>query len=57
MMFLGFEGTVVATIGMGFLADAVGLQSALVWSVLASMLSLPFTVLLPETRPGALRSH
>ncbi len=50
MMFLGFEGQVVATLAVGFLADLVGLQSALAWSVLASMLSLPFTLLLPETR-------
>lgn len=50
VMFLGFEGQVFATIGMGLLADVVGLQSALSWSVLASMLSLPFTLLLPETR-------
>lgn len=50
VMFLGFEGQVFATIGMGVLADAVGIQSALAWSVLASMLSLPFTLLLPETR-------
>jgi len=34
-------------------ADAVGLQTALAWSVLASMLSLPFTPLLPETRRAA----
>ena len=50
VMFLGFEGQVVATIMMGILADAVGLPDALRWSVLASMLSLPFTLLLPETR-------
>ena len=53
VMFLGFEGQIFATIGMGLLADVVGLQSALSWSVLASMLSLPFTLLLPETRSGA----
>jgi FSR family fosmidomycin resistance protein-like MFS transporter len=50
VMFLGFEGQVIAVIAMGVLADVVGLQSALAWSVLASMLSLPFTLLLPETR-------
>lgn len=50
MMFLGFESQVVATIGMGVVAESIGLQSALGWSVLASMLSVPFTMLLPETR-------
>ena len=50
VMFLGFEGQVLATIMVGILADMVGLQDALRWSVLASMLSLPFTLLLPETR-------
>jgi MFS transporter, FSR family, fosmidomycin resistance protein len=50
-MFLSFEGQVVASIAMGLLADAIGLQSALFWSVLASMISVPFTLLLPETRP------
>lgn len=50
MMFLGFESQVIATIGMGLVADAVGLQSALTWSILASMLSVPFTLFLPETR-------
>lgn len=49
-MFLGFEGQVVAVLAMGFIADQIGLGSALAWSVLASMLSLPFTLLLPETR-------
>ncbi|MHB1004501.1 MAG: MFS transporter [Chloroflexota bacterium] len=56
MMFLSFEGTVFASILIGFVADAVGLESALVWSVLASMLSLPFTYMLPETRSGVERS-
>jgi MFS transporter, FSR family, fosmidomycin resistance protein len=52
VMFLGFEGQVIAVLAMGFLADQIGLGSALAWSVLASMLSLPFTLLLPETRSG-----
>ena len=56
MMFLSFEGTVFATLMIGLLADAVGLQSALAWSVLASMLSLPFTFMLPETRGGEQRA-
>jgi len=50
MMFLGFEGNVLATIAIGFIADVVGLGTALTWSILTSMLSLPFTLLLPETR-------
>lgn len=50
VMFLGFEGQVVATILMGILADMVGLGNALTWSVLLSMIALPFTALLPETR-------
>lgn len=54
MMFLSFEGTVIASLAIGFLADITGLGGALGWSILASMLSVPFTVLLPETRsPGA----
>ena len=52
IMFLSFEGSIFATLFIGFFADAVGLQNALAWSVLASMLSLPFTLLLPETRPA-----
>ena len=49
-MFLGFEGQVLAVLGLGLVADRIGLGNALSWSVLASMLSLPFTLLLPETR-------
>lgn len=49
-MFLGFEGQVLAVLALGLLADQIGLGTALGWSVLASMLSLPFTLLLPETR-------
>ncbi|MHB1417796.1 MAG: MFS transporter [Chloroflexota bacterium] len=52
-MFLSFEGTIFATLFIGFTADAMGLQGALGWSVLISMLSLPFTLLLPETRSAA----
>jgi MFS transporter, FSR family, fosmidomycin resistance protein len=51
-MFLSFEGQVVAAIAMGMLADAVGLQSALTWSILASMLSVPFTLMLPDIQPA-----
>ena len=50
VMFLGFEGQVIAVLAVGFLAELIGLKAALGWSVLASMLSLPFTLLLPETR-------
>ncbi|MHB1135102.1 MAG: MFS transporter [Chloroflexota bacterium] len=55
-MFLNFEGTVVASLAIGFLADLVGLQGALAWSVLISMLSLPFTIFLPDTR-GPVHGH
>lgn len=50
MMFLSFEGTVISSLAIGFLADLTGLGGALGWSILASMLSVPFTLLLPETR-------
>jgi FSR family fosmidomycin resistance protein-like MFS transporter len=56
MMFLAFEGNVAATLAIGFVADAFGLQSALTWSVFLSMLSLPFTYLLPETRHSGIRA-
>lgn len=56
VMFLAFEGNVFATLVIGFVADAVGLQGALGWSVLLSMLSLPFTYLLPETRGSGVRA-
>ncbi len=52
MMFLSFEGTIFASLAIGFLADRTGLQGALGWSIIASMISLPFTFLLPETRGG-----
>jgi len=51
VMFLGFEGAVVANLAIGFVADRLGLQTALSFSVLGSMLSLPLTVLLPRTSP------
>lgn len=53
--FLGFEGTLVATLVVGAVADWIGLGQALGFSVLASMLSIPFTLLLPEPRrsPGS----
>jgi FSR family fosmidomycin resistance protein-like MFS transporter len=49
MMFLGFESSVVATLLTGFLADMMGIQTALTWTILASMASIPFTLLLPKT--------
>ncbi len=51
--FLGFEGTLVATLAVGFVADLIGLGPALGFSVLASLVSVPFTILLPEPRRGA----
>jgi len=51
--FLGFESQLVATLVVGFAADVVGLSSALSVSVWLSMASIPFTLLLPETRGGA----
>ncbi len=55
LMFLNFEGNVFATLAIGFLAEQIGLGPALHWSVLLSMLSLPFTWFLPDTRgiPGS----
>jgi MFS family permease len=52
MMFLGLEGTVIATAGVGFVADAFGLGPTLGATILLSTLSLPFVLLLPETRQG-----
>ena len=51
MMFLGLEGTIVATVAVGFIADAVGLGPTLATSMLLSLLPLPFILLLPETGP------
>jgi FSR family fosmidomycin resistance protein-like MFS transporter len=50
MMFLGIEGTVLTTMSVGFLADIFGLGPALTWSVILSVFSIPFVLLLPETR-------
>lgn len=49
VFFLGFEGTLVATLVVGVVADWIGLGPALNLAVLASMLSIPFTLALPET--------
>lgn len=49
LFFLGFEGTLVSTLVVGAIADVIGLGPALGMSVLASMLSIPFTLALPET--------
>jgi FSR family fosmidomycin resistance protein-like MFS transporter len=48
--FLGYESAVVATLVIGFVADLVGLASALSVSVWLSIASIPFTLMLPETR-------
>ena len=50
MMFLGLEGTIVATVAVGFIADVVGLGPTLAASMLLSVLPLPLVLLLPETR-------
>lgn len=51
MMFLGLEGTILATVAVGFVADQVGLGPTLAGSMLISTLPLPLVFLLPETRP------
>jgi FSR family fosmidomycin resistance protein-like MFS transporter len=53
---LSYESSVVATIVIGFAADLLGLSTALSISVWLSMASLPFTLLLPETRPAAAKA-
>jgi FSR family fosmidomycin resistance protein-like MFS transporter len=53
---LGYESSVVATLVIGLVADWVGLASALSVSVWLSIASLPFTLLLPETR-GRVSAH
>ena len=52
VFFLGFEGSLF-TLVIGFLADVIGLGPALGFSVLASMLSIPFTLALPEPRKSS----
>ncbi|MGI5836581.1 MAG: MFS transporter [Chloroflexota bacterium] len=47
---LSFEGSLATVIVVGFLADWLGLGPALGISVLASMLSIPFILGVPETR-------
>ena len=51
MMFLGLEGTILATVAVGFVADWVGLGPTLAASMLISTLPLPLVFMLPETRP------
>ncbi|MBI3977881.1 MAG: MFS transporter [Chloroflexi bacterium] len=50
LIFLGFEGAVFATVVFGAVADQVGLLPTLIGSFVASLLAIPFTLLLPETR-------
>ncbi len=50
VFFLGFEGTLVSTLVVGAVGDWIGLGPALGGAVLASMLSIPFTLALPEPR-------
>jgi MFS transporter, FSR family, fosmidomycin resistance protein len=51
MMFLGLEGTILATVAVGFVADQIGLGTTLAASMLISTLPLPLVFMLPETRP------
>lgn len=58
IFFLGFEGTVVATLLIGFVADLIGLGPALGFSILVSLISIPFTILIPEpNRHSGARAH
>jgi FSR family fosmidomycin resistance protein-like MFS transporter len=50
VIFLGFEGTLVSTLVVGVVADWIGIGPALGFAVIASMLSIPFTLALPETK-------
>lgn len=50
---LSFEGSLFATLVVGAIADWIGLGPALGLSVLASMLSIPFTLALSEPRRGS----
>ncbi len=49
VFFLGFEGTLVTTLAVGAAGDLVGLGPALSIAAVSSMLSIPFTMALPET--------
>ena len=53
MMFLGLEGTILATVAVGYIADVAGLGPTLSVTMLLSTLPLPLVYLLPETRPHA----
>jgi FSR family fosmidomycin resistance protein-like MFS transporter len=54
--FLGLEGATIGAIAIGLAGDLFGLGTALMASVLLSMLSLPMVFGLPETR-GRVQSH
>jgi MFS transporter, FSR family, fosmidomycin resistance protein len=49
VFFLSFEGSLF-TLVVGVLADFIGLGPAMGFSILASMLSIPFTLAMPEPR-------
>ncbi|MGE3267214.1 MAG: MFS transporter [Chloroflexota bacterium] len=51
MMFLGLEGTILATVAVGYVADVFGLGPTLSVTMLLSALPLPLVFMLPETRP------
>jgi FSR family fosmidomycin resistance protein-like MFS transporter len=57
LMFLGMEGAVMTTIGVGVAADHFGLGVALQTSVALSMLCVPFVFALPETRGLGASGH
>ncbi|HEX9017216.1 MAG TPA: MFS transporter [Chloroflexota bacterium] len=57
VFFLGFEGTLVSTLAVGAAGDLFGLGPALGAAAVASMLSIPFTMALPETSPRPDSGH
>lgn len=50
-LFIGMEGAIVAAVALGLLADALGLQEAMLASILVSLVSVPLVLLMPETSP------
>jgi FSR family fosmidomycin resistance protein-like MFS transporter len=55
--FLSFESAVITTAILGFAAEWWGLGNALMAGVVVSMFSIPFTLLLPETRGATAGGH
>jgi hypothetical protein len=52
VFFLSFEGSLFVLV-VGAAADVIGLGPALGFSVLVSMLSIPFTLALPDARKSS----